>query len=314
MLDNCDLSKARVFVIDQTSHGRREIRNALSILGFHNIEDTSDVEHSSEMLATQRAQLIVAAVQGAEDPILQLVQDIRQLRQPGDPFLPIMLNVWSAQEELVDQVIGSGADDLLIWPFSVQQLGVRVRTLINARKKFVATEKYFGPDRRSRTDMGGEDRGIQVPNALRAFALSDRSALPSPDAIIQSMSSMLIEKIHYESQSIEKYTIKLDRALLSGDPEPIRSGISDILQMLESVKESADTLNLDHLVELIGAVGNVLRTMASNIDAIGEKQRILLSKTTRALAMAAKMDDSVGSMVSGISAEIRRAEENKFHT
>ena len=136
MLDNCDLSKARVFVIDQTSHGRREIRNALSILGFHNIEDTSDVEHSSEMLATQRAQLIVAAVQGAEDPILQLVQDIRQLRQPGDPFLPIMLNVWSAQEELVDQVIGSGADDLMIWPFSVQQLGVRVRTLINARKKF----------------------------------------------------------------------------------------------------------------------------------------------------------------------------------
>ena len=64
--------------------------------------------------------------------------------------------------------------------------------------------------------------------------------------------------------------------------------------------------------ELIEALESILRAMTTDIQAIGERQRVLLTKTSRALALAAKMDDSVGAVISGISAEIGRAEQRKF--
>jgi response regulator RpfG family c-di-GMP phosphodiesterase len=312
VLEDCDLSKASVYVIDKTAHGRRQTRNALNALGFSNIEDTVDIRHSDELLVERKVQLIVGNVQDGDDNLPALVRDIRHLREAGDPFIPIILNVWRPEEEVVKSIIASGADDLLVWPFSVEQLGRRVRTLIKCRKRFVATQSYFGPDRRDRRHWQDGARGVLVPNALRATALNDKSAMPDSQTIIKSMSAMLIEKIHYEAQDIDKYIIKVIPILAGKDPAVVNPGIIHVLRLLKSVRESITSLELDHLAELVDALENILRKMSSDVAGIDDRQCLLLSKTSRALALAANMDDSVGDMITGISAEIGRAEERKF--
>jgi len=84
-----------------------------------------------------------------------------------------------------------------------------------------------------------------------------------------------------------------------------------LLRMLQSARDSIARLGLDHLGELTATVDHVLRSMTADISSIGDRQVMLLTKTTRALAMAVTMDKSVAATVRGISAEIDEPGQRK---
>lgn len=100
--------------------------------------------------------------------MVSLVGQAREYALSADPFVPIIIMTWNAASELVNKVLNTGTDHLLMWPFSAQQLGGRVARLITARRPFVETESYLGPDRRDPAQQRTRSDTVEVPNALRA--------------------------------------------------------------------------------------------------------------------------------------------------
>ena len=68
---------------------------------------------------------------------------------------------------MVKKVIESGSDDLLPKPLSSGHLISRIEQLVQARKSFVVTSEYIGPDRRNTEERESEITLLQVPNSLR---------------------------------------------------------------------------------------------------------------------------------------------------
>ena len=65
-----------------------------------------------------------------------------------NPFIVIIVTAWEKSTGLINRVVNSGADDLLLRPFSTALLGQRIEAHIERRKGFVITTDYVGPDRR----------------------------------------------------------------------------------------------------------------------------------------------------------------------
>ena len=86
-----------------------------------------------------------------------------------NPFVVIIVTAWEKSTGLINKVVSSGADDLLLRPFSTAQLGVRIESHVDRRKNFVITTDYVGPDRRKDTNRASNAELFEPPNSLKAI-------------------------------------------------------------------------------------------------------------------------------------------------
>ena len=73
-------------------------------------------------------------------------------------------------------MVSSGADDLLLRPFSTALLGQRIEAHIDRRKGFVITTDYVGPDRRKDNSRASNVELFEPPNSLKMKAKDKLSA------------------------------------------------------------------------------------------------------------------------------------------
>jgi DNA-binding response OmpR family regulator len=157
---------AETLIYDPVSANRTATRAALYNLGFRRIEAVSNLETFAECIRRRPPDLAVCEAQGAEAELCGMIQSLRQGTSGYNPFIVIIVTAWENHGPLVTRVINSGADDLLLRPFSTATLGTRIRTHIERRKGFVITSEYVGPDRRG----GGRPSNVELfepPNSLK---------------------------------------------------------------------------------------------------------------------------------------------------
>lgn len=161
---------AQVLVYDPVAANRNATRAALYMLGFRHIETVATLETFAEYIFKTPPDLALCEAQGAVAQLCDLIQNLRQ-GTGENPFLVVIVTAWDNSNTLVSGVLNSGADDLLLRPFSVAQLGQRVRGHIERRKGFVITTDYVGPDRRRESNHRGSDIELyQPPNSLKMKA------------------------------------------------------------------------------------------------------------------------------------------------
>lgn len=158
---------AETLVYDPVSGNRATTRSALYSLGFRRIEIVPTLESLAEIIANRPPDLAVCEVQGAEEELCRLIQKLRQGDGVFNPFVVTIVTAWEKSGALVSRVINSGADDLLLRPFSPAVLGQRIRTHIEKRKAFVITSEYVGPDRRKDSSRASNVELFNPPNSLR---------------------------------------------------------------------------------------------------------------------------------------------------
>src|SRR5882724_2166846 len=139
---------ADVLLFDPVPPNRSTTRTALGMVGFRQIFATSDY---GEVIATLRGKifdLFIADITQDTAKICDLVMTMRGGRTGGNPFVHVVLMAWKLDDDLVKRALNCGADDLITRPYSVGFLSGRVKSLTDARKGFVVTSDYIGPDRR----------------------------------------------------------------------------------------------------------------------------------------------------------------------
>lgn len=162
---------ADTLVYDPVPAHRNSTRAVLYTLGFRNIETCPTVENFAEIIKRRPPDLALCEVQGAEAELCDMIQFLRQgAGGHPNPFLVIIVTAWERSNALVQRVLNSGADDLLLRPYSTTILGQRIDAHVERRKHFVITHDYVGPDRRSDPNRTSNTEFFLPPNSLKMKA------------------------------------------------------------------------------------------------------------------------------------------------
>lgn len=301
-----EFTNVAVLLFDAKGSARRQARGALNSLGFQSVADTNDLSAIPELLNQTQFGLLFCGIDGAEDGVADLVRRIRRGECGRDPFVPIILTAWTPPRELVTTALQAGIDDLLIWPFSIQQLKDRIHGLIRSRKKFVVSENYMGPDRRMKGVTVEDFDTIEVPNVLKATVEDNPNLMPTDDAVSNTMAKLQTERIRSEARRIETAAESIVASASKGQGSRAVDQANDLSGLTARFRESIEGSRFAHLAQLTGAVDRVANNISANDNAITERDLALLGKTTQALAVAAHMDESVADAALDISAEIRK--------
>ncbi|MDE1985296.1 MAG: response regulator [Alphaproteobacteria bacterium] len=161
---------AETLVYDPVPANRTATRSVLYTLGFRRIDSVASVTDFTDAIRRRPPDLALCEAQGADEELCEMIQALRQGAAGYNPFIVIIVTAWEKTNALVSRVLNSGADDLVLRPFSTAQLGVRIETHIERRKGFVITHDYIGPDRRRDPGRPNDTELFEPPNSLKMKA------------------------------------------------------------------------------------------------------------------------------------------------
>jgi DNA-binding response OmpR family regulator len=195
-------------IYDPVSANRTATRAALYALGFRHTESVSTLEAFADTIQRRPPDIALCEAQGAGEELCDAIQQIRQGGRGDNPFIVIIVTAWEKSTGLINRVVNSGADDLLLRPFSTALLGSRIQAHIERRKGFVITTEYVGPDRRQPNSRApvNESEAFNPPNSLKMKA-KDRL---SPEAIAKVMDTdlkMARERLHQEKLKSDSFQV-----------------------------------------------------------------------------------------------------------
>jgi DNA-binding response OmpR family regulator len=170
MIARISYESVDTLIYDPVAPNRAATRSALLTLGFRRIETVASIDALSDHLQRRPPDLAICEVAAAQDPLCEVIQELRQGVSAYNPFLVVIVTAWGKAGSLVGNVINSGADDLLLRPFSTATLEARIRTQVERRKGFVITSDYVGPDRRRSSHRAGPSELLLPPNSLKMKA------------------------------------------------------------------------------------------------------------------------------------------------
>lgn len=298
---------ASVLLFDSRHNIRRQTRSILNNIGFWAITDHDSLEATAQSLHSTRFDLVVLATDDPEDGVVPFVQSIRRGRIGMDPFVPIILTSWRAGARHVEGIVGSGADDLLMHPFSTAQLFERVRMLVRSRKPFVMTEDYFGPDRRKAANRPDNAAVVAVPNALQASVEGRDDVAPSRAAIEHCMRRLERVKIRNAARRIawiaEDLNGKYGQDGFVGYMEKQLTVLNRSAEVYLRTLDGAGNHTLANLCQAVAKVATGLQGKALNKSGLE-----LLEETALALKVASEIDEDASMTAAEISSAISSIE------
>jgi len=174
---------ATVGVYDPVAMNRTGMRNVLYMLGFRDIETYATVQDLRQACAERDFDLLSLEASKPSDPAYDFIHRLRRGGVGRNPFAIIVVTTWLPEGQLVKKALDSGADDLLCRPFATSMLAERIRTHALARKGFIVTSDYVGPDRRKDAARAGGTKPIDVVNSLKLKAVDGLSGLAAQSAV-----------------------------------------------------------------------------------------------------------------------------------
>jgi DNA-binding response OmpR family regulator len=236
---------ARTLVYDPVGANRNATRMALYTLGFRHIETAATLESFAEQIIFSPPDLAICEAHGVDNDLCALIQRLRQGETGENPFVVIIVTAWDNSNTLVGRVVNSGADDLILRPFSVAQLSQRIRTHVERRKGFVVTSDYIGPDRRRNADRPSDVELFQPPNSLKMKVQENLTA----DAAAKRLESELAavrSKFDSEKLSRDAFQICVLWRLLQDAAPSSTSYASDLAKLRNTTmnvwRRSRDTV------------------------------------------------------------------------
>ena len=228
-----------VLIYDPVSANRTATRSAMYALGFRKTETVSTLEAFIDAVQTNPPDIALCEAQGAAEELCSTIQQLRQGSAGHNPFIVIIVTAWEKSSALINRVVSSGADDLLLRPFSTAVLGQRIEAHADRRKGFVITTDYVGPDRRRENGRAPNVELFDPPNSLKMKA-KDRL---SGDAIARKLDVELRaarEKLTTEKLRRDSFQVCVLWRLLQDQPCIVGQSPPDLvkLQLLAKAVET----------------------------------------------------------------------------
>lgn len=177
----------QIALIERELTTRRLMRGILQRLGVEMLKEYAGLTEALPDLPHLQADLLIMDVDQDHGEGFKYISAMRHGLFEVNPFTCVLATTWQPTPALLGRFASSGADDLLLKPFSVNQVIERLSFMIDGRKPFVVTSDYVGPDRRKGAREGIQIPLVDVPNTLRRKAIRDYA----PDEIEQHTEAAL---------------------------------------------------------------------------------------------------------------------------
>jgi len=227
-------------IYDPVSANRTTTRAALYALGFRRTESVSTFDGFVETVQKRPPDIVLCEAQGAGEELCAAIQQLRQGGAGENPFIVIIVTAWEKSTGLINRVVNSGADDLLLRPFSTALLGQRIEAHIDRRKGFVITTDYVGPDRRREPNRAATPSAnlFDPPNSLKMKAKDKLSA----DAVAKRLDAELRtarQKLRLEKLKRDSFQVCILWRLMQ-DHRPGVAGVQVDYQRLTDLAHSIE--------------------------------------------------------------------------
>jgi len=259
---------AETLVYDPVSANRNATRASLYNLGFRRIETIASLEAFSECIRKRPPDLALCEAQGADGELCGIIQNLRQGTTGYNPFIVIIVTAWENHNSLVKRVIDSGADDLLLRPFSTSLLGTRIRTHVERRKGFVITSDYVGPDRRRDPSRASNVELFEPPNSLKMKA-RDRLTPEEASQRLDAQLKAAREKLTAEKLKRDSFQICVLWRLMQANMPGTGKFEADLVKLravCSAVAARAADTEFAPAVEWCDSVLAALEGLESNVD------------------------------------------------
>ncbi len=243
-------------LFDPVHSNRHLTRNGLFTLGFRDIDTPVALAELRHALETREYDLCILDVTDQPGPICDLIQGVRHGTVGRNPFLVILATTWNQSRDLVRKVIDAGAEDLILRPLSIGTLKARILLQTEARKDFVVTSTYIGPDRRRDPARSAPAALIPAPNALKAKAQDGLLSGPSAAQIADARRQVERLRLQQNAMRIAIGARLIADHVCGGQPASVLdSELTQLTATAQDIKMRSADPSLAHLVSLCdGAV------------------------------------------------------------
>jgi two-component system chemotaxis response regulator CheY len=120
----------------------------LKIFGFKHIFIADNGADGYELACAKEPDIIIT--DWLMDPVdgLEFTRMIRQSERVANPYVPIIMMTGYSSKIRVEEARDVGITEFLVKPFTANDLYTRIQQIIEKPRQFVATDVFFGPDRR----------------------------------------------------------------------------------------------------------------------------------------------------------------------
>lgn len=285
-------SRAGVLVFDPEPATRRANRLALEDLGFRRVAAPTDMSEFMDALEREAFELIVTEAFVGDAQVCDIVRALRDGDMGGNPFVTVLLTLWPRREADVRRALDSGADDMLLRPFSAGQLIERVRVLASSNRPYVVTSDYIGPDRR-RASHRAADNLITAPNLLRAASEGGVPELMEAERAIPEARERVgrerVRRLAMRVATAARMRIEQGEAADAAGLEEIDRAARELRRRLRVAATWPEALS--HANALTGATGRLLQRGAASDEEL-TRVRALAVHALEAIAEARETPDS----------------------
>ncbi|MBT4769232.1 MAG: response regulator [Rhodospirillaceae bacterium] len=311
-MDELNFEKVTIVLAEPHGQVRTGLKSTLASLGIRNVKDVERLSQVRRLVEEGDLDLLISDIDLPDGDVSSLFYEIRHHSVGLNPFVPIIATSWASSVDNVRRVIDSGADDLLVKPISTGQLMDRVRALTNARKPFVVTTDYIGPDRRGPNSLQrGEDiPQIEVPNTLqhRATGKGDIDPVEFQKAIDTAVASINEQKMDRHAKQI----VYLVERILPGpkrdmSKETLPELINRLLYVTEDLSRRMKGTRFGHIAELSKSLYKVAEKIKEAKGKPSAKDEKLMPQLALAIQASFKEGMDSAGMAQDISDSIEKA-------
>jgi two-component system, chemotaxis family, chemotaxis protein CheY len=173
-----DFKHARVLVASAKPHVIQVMRHVLAFAGIGKISAATSAQRALESLTVTRMTAVFCDDSCGELEDKSFAHVVRRHETVLNPMVPLFLMCAGPRQRDVELARDSGYNDVLCRPVSAATVLRKLRQATDNPRSFIATNTFFGPDRRAeqRPEFHGRDRRKRMPRKVKV----------SPDAFSES--------------------------------------------------------------------------------------------------------------------------------
>ena len=142
----------RVLIVDDNGHMRQIIETALQAWSITNVFMAGAGAEALKLLRTVSIDLVLTDLNMDVLDGFEFVRMVRTADDSPNPYVPIIVVTGSTDAKTVADARDAGMTEFLAKPVSPKALYDRIFNVIQHPRPFIRAKRYFGPDRRRRSD------------------------------------------------------------------------------------------------------------------------------------------------------------------
>ncbi len=281
-----------LLLIDPAASARDTLKNILYNQGFRNLHSGTSLDEIREHMNHSMPDLLISETELDGGDFCEFVTKLRHHDVGNNPFLPVIGLTWEPTPDRVRNVVNAGVDDLLTKPLSTGHLVSRIKALVRARKPFVVTSEYIGPDRRSLEERESGVPQLEVPNTLKVKATGQEHSID----VVEEINSVVAE---INVQKLERYGVQIgflvDHILPNLEKGVVDSTNEAFLDRLLAVAQDTSRrlvgTKYAHISELCSSLVKVTESILASKSDPNSRDVKLLAPLSQAIKAAFSTDD-----------------------